>query len=493
MGIEITETTFDERNYARFEERVRACVAALRAVLARPGFGEGPGSLGAELELDLIDGLGRPAPINRKVLAETVDPRVTLEVDRFNLEINADPVPLAGAPFSRLAAGLEDAIAETRRAAARHGAEVAIIGILPTLTEADLYAGALTEANRYQALSAGIRRLRHDVVPLRIEGQDRLELDLDDVTYEGANTSFQVHLRVAPADYARTYNAVQIATAPALAVAGNSPLFFGRRLWDETRVALFRQSADDRAGPADNWRPSRVSFGHGWVRHGAAELFAESVAMHEPILPIVSEEDPLVAVKAGRVPGLSELRLHQGTVWRWNRAVYDPAGQGHLRIELRAFPAGPTVADMAANAAFVLGLALGLRDGVETMLEGLTFGNARQNFYEAARRGLDAILLWPDDSRGRVQPVAAPALVLRLLSVARRGLSQVGVDAAEQDRWLSIIERRAATGRTGARWLAASYAKLLTDHPPLDASRALLARYQDQSHKGPPVHDWEWP
>ena len=478
----------------RFGARLREDLEALRLTLARPGFGEGPASLGAELELNLVDGAGRPAPINRAVLAETVDRRVTLEVDRFNLEINAEPVPLGGRAFSAVAAGLESALSEVRRAAAACGAEVVVTGILPTLTEADLQSSALTEGHRYRALSEGLRRLRQAPFPVHIEGRDTLDLGWDDVTLEGANTSLQVHLRTAPRDFARTFNAAQLALGPVLAVSGNSPLFLGRRLWDETRIALFRQSVDDRAlACEEDWRPARVSFGHGWVRAGAYELFAESVALHEPLLPLVSDEDPLAVARAGRTPALRELRLHHGTIWHWNRAVYDDGSGGHLRVELRALPAGPTVVDMVANAALLVGLVCGLREQIDELMIGCTFGQARRNFYEAARRGPDAELLWPTAPGEAVRPIAARALLERLLPVAREGLKSEGLEADEIDRWLDLVGARAASGRTGARWQAATFEDLRARVSTEDALRELLRRYQHLSLEGRPVATWEAP
>jgi hypothetical protein len=326
---------------------------------------------------------------------------------------------------------------------------------------------------------------------VRIEGKDVLETSFDDVTLEGANTSFQVHLRVPPADFARTFNAAQLAVAPVLAIAGNAPLFLGRRLWDETRVALFRQSVDDRiAASADDWRPSRVSFGHGWLRQGAYEEFAESVALHAPLLPILTDEDPLAVARAGGTPALRELRLHHGTTWHWTRAVYDGAAGGHLRVEMRALPAGPTVADMVANAAFLLGLVCGLRDEADDLVIGCTFGQARRNFYEAARRGPDAELLWPETPGGPARLISARALCARLLAVARRGLAQQGVADDEIARWLDIVEQRAASGLTGARWQARLYDRLRERLPPLEAAHALLAQYRSRSDAGLPVHTW---
>ena len=339
MGLEIDRIQFEEADYARFANRLRDGLGALRELLQRPGFGLGSTSIGAELELSLIDRAGLPLPINRAVLAATLDPEVTLELDRFNLEYNAQPVPLAGRPFTALGREIDHALVVIQKAAAIHGGRLVAIGVLPTLTEADLQASAMTDLKRYHALSAAMRRLRHAPFKVVIDGEDPLTVSCDDVTMEGANTSFQLHLRVAPDEFARTYNAAQIAIAPVLAAAGNSPIFLGHRLWEETRVALFRQAADERA-EGFGWRPAHVSFGHGWVREGALELFAESVALHAPFLPVVGPEDPLACVRDNGVPALDELRLHQGTVWHWNRAIYDPHGGGHLRVEMRALPAG---------------------------------------------------------------------------------------------------------------------------------------------------------
>jgi hypothetical protein len=289
-------------------------------------------------------------------------------------------------------------------------------------------------------------------------------------------------------------NAAQMATAPVLAAACNSPLFLGRRLWDETRVALFRQVTDDRAPVGQHdWRPHRVSFGHGWVRGSALELFAESVVLHPSLLPVLGPEDPIKAAREGRVPQLAELRLHQGTVWPWNRAVYDSADGGHLRIELRALPAGPTVADMVANAAFLVGLTVALAPIADEMMSGFTFGHALRNFYQAARFGLGAELLWPSAPNRMARPVEPAALIEELLPLAREGLLSMGVDADEADRWLPIVAERVRTGRTGARFQREVFDELMVSMPVEGASRSLLERYQAESESGRPVHVWPLP
>jgi gamma-glutamyl:cysteine ligase YbdK (ATP-grasp superfamily) len=490
VGVDIDRERFTARERARFRDRLEGCLEALASLLERPGFGEGPTTIGAELELHLVDAAGRPSPVNQAVLATADDPELTPELDRFNLEINAPPLPLAGRPFSALARQLDDALATIRTAAAVHQARPALCGILPTLEDADLAPSAMTDLRRYRALSTALRQLHGVPFPLRIHGRDTLELAAPDVTFEGANASFQVHLRVAPRAFAAAYNAAQVAAAPALAIGCNSPFLLGRRLWAETRVALFRQAVDHRRDAlVDDWRPARVSFGHGWVRTSAHELFAQSVALHEPLLPVLTHEDPAARVDAGEVPALGELRLHGSTVWQWNRAIYDPGAGGHLRIEFRALPSGPTVIDMAANAAFFLGLVLDLAPRIDPFVAGFVFGHARRNFYEAARRGLEAELLWPSRPGRAPVPRRAAELVAELTALARRGLESAGVAADEADAWLAVVRERTRAHMTGSRWQD-RVAQAEQGQPRRAALAAMFARYLDESDAGRPVHEW---
>jgi hypothetical protein len=291
--------------------------------------------------------------------------------------------------------------------------------------------------------------LRRQPFRICIQGRERLDLTTHHVAMEGANTAFQVHLRIAPEQFASTFNAVQLATAPVLAAAGNSPTLLGRWLWEETRIALFEQSVDDRPDRDSIRRPPRVDFGTQWVR-GPLELFEESVRLHQPLLPILSDEDPLDCIACQRPPRLDELRLHQSTVWRWNRAIYDSADGGHLRIEMRALPAGPTLVDMLANAAFLVGLALALAPTSHIWVDSAPFEQVRNNFYHAARTGLGSLLAWPDH-RGNMVVQPGSELVLRLLPLAAEGLREAGV-AAEDIALLDVIDQRVRSAQTGARW-----------------------------------------
>jgi gamma-glutamyl:cysteine ligase YbdK (ATP-grasp superfamily) len=494
MGLRIDRERFAPADYRDFQQRLEECLTALGRLLARPGFGTGPATVGAELELFLVDAQGRALPRNQEVRAETADPRVVLEIDRFNLELNLTPAPLAGRPFAAMASELDQALGVVRRAAAWHGGRIVMVGILPTLGAGDLELAALSDAPRYRALNHGLRQLRQEPFRIRIAGADPLELAADDVGLEGANTSFQVHLRVDPDRFAAAFNAAQLATAPVLATAGNSPTLLGHRLWQETRVALFKQAVDDRdAAGRSSRRVSRVAFGTGWVRSGALELLEESVRLHEPVLPVLGPERPLERLQDGGVPALDELRLHQGTVWRWNRAIYDPAGGGHLRIELRALPSGPTVVDMLANAAFLVGLTLALVGDADTLTRRFAFQQAHHNFYRAAQFGLGAELAWPPHPAGRARTLPAAELVGQLLPAARQGLVDAGVAAEEAEALLAVIEARTASGQTGAAWQRQTLAAL---EPRLDRGRALAAmleRYLEHQQAGAPVHTWPLP
>jgi hypothetical protein len=490
MGESIDREAFDEVDDARFQQRLGQCLSTLGQLLERPGFGVGPATLGAELELFLVDGAARPLQHNQAVRAAVADARVNLELDRFNLELNATPTPLAGRPFATLGEELGRLLGRVAEVARAYGGRPVLVGILPTLRRADLHSGAITDLPRYRALNHRLRGLRHDPFQLRITGADPLELASDDVALEGAATSFQVHLRVDPAAFTRAYNAVQAATAPVLAVAGNSPTLLGHRLWEETRIPLCKQSIDDRDGRGLRRRLARVGFGTGWLRGGPLGLFAEGVRLHQPLLPVLGDHDPSDGGDQREAPPLRALRLHQGTVWRWNRAVYDPAGGGHLRIEMRALPAGPTVTDMLANAALLIGLSLWLASQDPSWTYALSFERAEHGFYRAAQHGLAAELVWPFGHGGRLGTRTAAELVPQLLPAAQDGLVGAGVAAAEADRLLGVIAARVATGQTGAVWQRRTLAALEPRLGREPALAATLQRYLEYAACDQPVHTW---
>ncbi|MGH0037198.1 MAG: glutamate--cysteine ligase [Myxococcota bacterium] len=491
MGLLIDRDRFTDEDFHRFDQRLKDCLQVFAELLGRADFGAGEPSLGAELELSLIGSEAQPLALNREIIEDTGDARLTVELDRFNLECNLCHGPLAGRPFAALRREIESALVAVRRAAAARDARAVMIGILPTLRRDDLESSAMTETPRFRALSTALQSRRSAPFRLDIHGQDPLQIECDDVTFEGAATSLQIHLRVAASQFARVYNAVQLATAPVLAASGNSPTFLGHRLWEETRVALFKQAVDDRPDAPDReGREARVSFGTGWVREGAHELFADAVADHDPLLPILSEEDPLDRLRSGGLPALEEMRLHAGTVWRWNRPVYDPAGGGHLRIEMRALPAGPSVTDMLANTAFLLGAALGLAPDMDAITGVLPFERVHHDFYRAAQHGLEARLAWPIEPGGPVETLPAGEVVEKLAGVARAGLSRFGVDPAESEPLIATVAERARSGQTGAAWQRRTLARTESRGGRREGLRRMFEAYIERSSQDRPVHTW---
>jgi hypothetical protein len=486
MGIEVDREEFTDDDHAQFAKRLRENVEVLREVLARPGFGEGEPTIGVEVEMHLIGADSQPACVSQDVRERLGDPRCTLEIDAFNFEVNSQPVALAGEPFGKLDTELGELLKMVRGAAAESGARVLLAGTLPTLTVEYLRGPVLSDAPRYRAMSRTLRERRGEPFAIHIDGRESLQATCDDLTLEGANASLQVHLRVAPKDFPRVYNAAQLAAAPLLAVTGNSPYFDGKDLWDETRIALFKQATDTRIDEHVKMRtPARVSFGNGYVRDPCF-LFEENVALHEPLLPILSKRDLV-----GGVPALDELRLHQGTVWNWNRAVFDPSDGGHLRLEHRVVASGPTRVDMLANAAFALGLTLGLAPRVGAWIPGIPFPYVERSFYRAAKYGLAADIAWPVSSG--ISPRIRPAreLVLELVPVAEEALVRHGVYKAEAAELLNVIRERAQCGRTGAQVQRGLVAAADGGEGRARALARMVEEYQPMCETDVPVHRWK--
>ena len=488
MGIEIDRTSFTDADVRRFRAALQDNLSQLRELLATPGFGVGSASLGAELEMYIVDGHGRPLHCNQEIHAAANDAQLTLELNRYNLEYNLSPYRIDQGVFAATEREILDKLGYLAKVAAGFGGYIVPIGILPTLREDDFGPHCITDRQRYHALVAQLLSRRGDSFQIDINGDDPLRLAMGDITLEGANTSFQVHYRVDPARYADTYNAIQLTTPLVLATAANSPTLFGHRLWHETRIPLFKQSIDTRQVDRYGWNePARVNFGQGWVRRDALEMFREVVRIYPPLLPLCA---PAAYASDSDVPGLAELRLHQSTVWLWNRPVYDDADGGHLRIELRALPAGPTPVDMVANAAFHIGLAEGLREQVEELLPALPFRLAEYNFYRAAQFGLDAQLLWPEPDQSGYREQRAGDLIARFLPVAEQGLLAIGVEAAEARHYLSVVEQRLVSQQTGASWQLARLEQLMRRHSAERALQALLEEFMDNSAQNMPVGGW---
>jgi gamma-glutamyl:cysteine ligase YbdK (ATP-grasp superfamily) len=487
MGTEIDRTSFTREDYANFRAALDADLLQLRALLDRPGFGGGPGSLGAELEMYIVDAQGTPLHANQEIQEAADDPQLALELNRYNLEYNLSPRLLSKSPFTGLEQEILQRLEFLRGIAAQFGGRIVPIGILPTLDQSDFGAHCITDRKRYHALVRQLLLRRGGQFRIDIHGENPLEIEMADITLEGANTSFQVHYKVDPAHFADTFNAIQLVTPLAVAIGANSPTLFGHSLWHETRVPLFKQSIDTRYVDRYSWNePPRVNFGQGWVRRDALELFTEVARIYPPLLPICQQGEEGV----NGVPPLSALRLHQSTVWLWNRPVYDDADGGHLRIEMRALPAGPTALDMVANAAFLIGLAEGLRPRINELLPAIPFGIAEYNFYRAAQHGLFARLVWPDASQSgyREQPVGS--VIRELLPVAARGLASIGIADGEAARYLDVIGHRLETCRTGAIWQRARLSALRKKLSAQESMHAMLEEFIDHSVTNKPVSEW---
>ncbi len=491
MGTNVTHTDFNAADYRRFDTQLRTDLSALEELLKRPDFARGPASLGAELELSLVDHQGNAKWINEELLALANDPQLTLELNRYNLEYNLSPVPAQGKPFSSIASEIRAKLLGLQALAASLDARPVPIGILPTVTKADISRAAMTESKRYQVLTERITKMRGSPFEISIAGADPLFLTLRDLNAEGANTSFQIHLRVNPGDFVNVFNASQLILAPALAIATNSPVFLQHRLWEETRIPLFKQAVETRTlQERKQGCTSRTGMGKGWISESALEVFSRSVNEFKVIFPECDHEDSTGIVTGGGIPQLAALRLHHGSIWHWNRAIYDPAAGGHLRIEMRGLPSGPTPVDMAANAAFLIGCVLGIASKMPNITELMPYPLAKFNCYRAAQSGMSANILWPNAAADELVKIPASQVIQELLPYAQAGLSSIKVDPGEIRQHLDIVDHRLTAQITGARWQLQRLEQLESDTNRNEALHKMLNEYVTRAAEGSPVHQW---
>lgn len=478
----------DTGNRQSFMDSVLDDLRALRQMLEQGKIESGPTRIGVEQELFLVDDSWQPAPVGPEILEDNRNPNVTPELGRFNLEINFDPLEFRGACLDELEGQLNESIEELAVTARPHGARILLAGILPTLTLSHLATRNMSPQRRYRTLSDAITKLRGETHSLRIRGIDELMVKVRTIMLEACNTSFQVHLQVPPDQFPQYYNIAQLVTAPVLAAAVNSPLLLSKRLWQETRIALFQLSVDTRRPSAypRSSRP-RVGFGDRWVRDSVLDIFREDVTRFRALMKVERTEDPFEALSGNRLPKLKALGMFNGTVYRWNRPCYGVhQGRAHLRIENRVLPSGPSVRDEVANAAFFCGLVTGLAQQHEDVTGLISFAEVKSNFQSAARLGLNAQLTWLDG-----KSVPAPDLVRqRLLPAAREGLRHRGIRDEDIERYLGVIEKRVGTGRTGADWLLRSYSRMGGGRRRGESLVALTAAAHRRQTRGRPVHTW---
>ncbi|KXK62022.1 glutamate--cysteine ligase [Micromonospora rosaria] len=492
MSEHVGVLTFSREDRVRYRDKVRRCLDVFAEMLRESRFDTDRPMTGLELELNLVDAGRLPTMRNAEVLAAIADPSFQTELGQFNLEINVAPRRLAGTGLAAFEESVRASLNAADRAARGVGAQLVMIGILPTLRPEHLTAGTLSASPRYQQLNEQIFAARGEDLRISINGVERLAVTADAITPEAACTSTQFHLQVSPAQFADYWNAAQVIAGCQVALGANSPLFFGRELWRETRIPLFQQATDTRAEEikAQGVRP-RVWFGERWIT-SVFDLFEENVRYFPALLPVCDPEDPATALASGDVPKLAELRLHNGTVYRWNRPVYDVLrGRPHLRVENRVLPAGPTVLDTIANGAFYFGLVRALAEADRPLWSQMSFSAAEENFVTGARHGIDAHVFWP----GLGYLPVTELVLRRLLPLAHHGLDRWGVDPAERDRLLGIIEQRCLTGRNGASWQVATLHRLESaDHLDRPAAlREVVRHYVELMHSNRPVHEWPIP
>lgn len=450
-------------------------------------FEKGKQRIGAEQELCLIDEEGEPALSALEVLESIGDVHFTTEIGRFNLEINLDPFELRSDCLRNTERQLVQLLSLGDGIASDHGVRFLLAGISPSLTHRHLIRENITPQDRYYLLNDVMRSQRGGDFEIHIQGVDELIARLDTVLYEGCNTSFQLHLQIPTEEYVDYYNWAQLISAPVLAAGVNSPLLFGRELWMETRIALFQQSIDTRRSTHIlRERQPRVYFGNNWLKNSVAELFMDHISRFPIILAKEIEEDAMAVAKAGHAPELRALRLHNGTVYTWNRPCYGvEKDRAHLRIENRYLPSGPSVPDEMANFAFWLGLMLGMPERFRNFHKEIPFKVAKDNFYRAARYGLHSLICWFGKEW-------LPGDLIReeLLPMAREGLNKYGINRSDADRYLNIIEMRVAKKINGAQWQINNFRRLSEAYGSGTATVALTQAIRNRQEKGVPVHEW---
>ena len=490
MGRLDADTGRDSAEIRAFTKAILRDLKALEKMLSEGMIESGVRRFGVEQEFFLVDRGWRPATVALDVLEHLPADTFTTELALFNLEANLQPKLLTGRCFSAMEVEIEERIAQARAAAQREGADVVLCGILPTLGKSDLSMDSITPMPRYHALNDALNRIRGgSSYRLRIEGTDEIFVEHDSVMVEACNTSYQVHLQVSAEEFPSFYNVAQLVTPPVLAACVNSPLLFGKRLWNETRIALFEQSMDTRsATPHLRQTSTRVRFGERWIGKSVTELFEDDIARFRVLLTGEVTEDPFEVLARGGVPRLPALQLHNGTVYRWNRPCYGISeGKPHLRIECRVLPSGPTIMDEVANAAFWIGLVLGGAREYGDVAGRVDFDYAKANFVAASRRGLDAGFHWLTG-----ETVSARDLLLgELLPLSRSGLEELGIEETEIDHYLGIVQGRVESGMTGATWQLKSLRGMTGRGSVAESMTALTSGMAHRQRDPRPAHNWE--
>ncbi len=488
MDVFVVETKEQRK---AFVSAILNDMKALEYMLDKGMFESGVARIGAEQELCFTDRHYRPAMVGLDILKDIDDPHFTTELAKFNLEANLDPLIFSGNALSTMERHLTVLLDKAAKAADNHKAKPVLTGILPTIQKGDLDFSNITPYDRYRALNNAMIKMRGGDFEFNIKGTDELITKHSTMLFEACNTSFQIHLQIDPDNFVDQYNWAQAIAGPVLAACSNSPLLFGRRLWEESRIAVFEQTVDlKNLNNPEREIKSRVDFGTDWLRESVTEIFKYDIAYYKLLLAGHIDEDALEQLRNGKIPKLRALNLHNGTIYKWNRPCYGITnGKPHLRIENRYVPSGPTIVDEIANTAFWLGLMAGMPEYVSEIDAHLDFDHAKHNFLKAAQVGLSAQFKWTDN---KVR--TAEELILgELLPIARRGLASKNIDPADIDRYLDIIEARVIAHQTGSIWLNNAFTKLIKKASREEAVVAVTAGMLKRQQTGQPVHTWDSP
>ncbi|MCK5477707.1 MAG: glutamate--cysteine ligase [Methylococcales bacterium] len=473
MGQEISFSQFDKGDFDRFYQKLKKETKLLKKIIEQKACSSRSPVAGFEIEAWILNQDMQPSPTNDSFLASFNNPLAFAELAKFNIELNSTPTPLAGNVFSRMYKQLQSTWDSAYQHAETLQNRLIMIGTLPTLKQSELTLANMSDLNRYRALNEQILLSRGKPINLDIIGNEHLKLDHHDVMLESATTSFQIHIQ-SPLEIAHHfYNASIISSAPMVALCANSPYLFGKDLWHESRIPLFEQSIETGGYNGAAHGPiKRVSFGTDYARQSIFECFTENLD-HFPIL--------LPADLGSATEAFEHLKLHNGTIWRWNRPLvgFDDDGTPHIRIEHRAPAAGPTTIDSMANAAFFYGLAKNLCD--EILEKGITlpFSQAKDNFYQAARYGLNSHIVWLDGNKHRLQTLMKNELVPRAIL----GLKSLGVTRCDTEDFLDIILQRLNNKQNGCQWQR-QFIQTQADF------KLMTQTYLKNQQSGKPVSEW---
>lgn len=449
-------------------------------------FDNGQAKIGAEQELCIVNEALQPTTSALDLLDNIKDDHYTNELGLFNLEINLDPELLQNKCFSTIENKLIALMAKGQSEAAKINQKIVMAGILPTIDISHLQFKYMTPIPRYQTLSNMFLELRGSNFEIHMTGVDELIMSLDSVLFEACNTSFQLHLQISQDEFVSQFNWSQMISGPVLSACVNSPLLFGKELWSESRIAVFKQSLDTRSSSNQlrNKMP-RVYFGDDWLKDSPLNLWKKEL-MHFPLILTSDDIKKSTAIlDQGSIPELRAIRLHNGTTYTWNRLCYGTGNPPHLRIECRYLPAGPSIVDEIANFAFWIGLMKGQPENWDEIQEGLQFKVVKDNFTRAARTGLDSVFNWMGES------ITAKKLILeKLIPIAKKGLKRCKINQEDIDKYLGIIQDRVDSEQTGSKWTINNYRSLSNELGSVSARQEILSSMFDRQKENIPVHQW---